>query len=92
MKTSGEEILVTDSQEIKAICDYYGIPVLDITGALVIVGDGEYESAKFTIDSRPYLINAKYSDISFFVCYNTFYMSPESTGNTYEYCFMHFPL
>lgn len=50
-----------NSQDINALCDYY--PILDrenITGAIVLVEDGEYSEVYITESNRPYELEADY--------------------------------
>lgn len=63
-----EKTLVLDSQDLRAICEYFGIDYdgTGITGALVEIADGEYCSCELTTDNKPYLIDAVYRDVGWF--------------------------
>jgi hypothetical protein len=59
---------LSDSQDIDHICNYYGLDDVrsDITGIMVLVGDGDYDDVWFTESSRPYSIEAKYYPLSYY--------------------------
>ena len=52
--------LVLDSQDIAAVLESIGSKETDITGAVVVVGDGDYSAVWLTDSSRPYHVNALY--------------------------------
>ena len=52
--------LVLLSQDIAAVLNSIGSNETDITGAVVVVGDGEYSEVWLTDSSRPYHVNALY--------------------------------
>ena len=52
--------LELDSQEIVAVLESIGSKETDITGAVVVVGDGEYLEVWLTNFSRPYHVHALY--------------------------------
>ena len=60
---------LSDSQDIDFICEYYGIMKYreDITGAMVIVGEGDYDEVWLTESSRPYSIYADYEPLDFYL-------------------------
>ena len=54
-------MLLTDSQDIDDVCSDF--PELDrtaITGALVVLGDGDYDEVWVTESSTPYSVYADY--------------------------------
>ena len=56
--------LLTDSQDLDALCDYY--PIIDrdlITGAIVAVEDGDYSEVYITESDKPYEIYADYMSL-----------------------------
>jgi hypothetical protein len=55
--------LLTDSQEIDAVLDTIGCNLLDITGAIVVIHHGDYETIWLTQSSRPYDVNSEYFKI-----------------------------
>lgn len=60
--------LVLDSQDIKSIANYAAIEeqyIDDITGAIVEMGDGDYNEIWFTEDNRPYDLDAIYRHPSY---------------------------
>ena len=52
--------LLLDSQDIVAVLESIGYDEPDITGAVVVVGDGEYSEVWLTDASRPWLVDALY--------------------------------
>jgi hypothetical protein len=60
--------LVTDSQDVKAVCDAVGVDydANGVTGALVKVGEGEYEDVWLTDSARPFDNSAHYMPVSYF--------------------------
>ena len=52
--------LVLDSQDIAAVLESIGSTETDITGAVVVVGDGDYLGVWLTDSNRPYHVNALY--------------------------------
>ena len=52
--------LVLDSQDIAAVLESIGGTETDITGAVVVVGDGDYLEVWLTDSNRPYHVNALY--------------------------------
>jgi hypothetical protein len=59
-----KEQLILDSQDLAFLCEYFGIPAdNEITGTLVVVNDGDYESVKFTSASAPFATYAQYHDV-----------------------------
>ena len=52
--------LLLDSQDIAAALESIGYDEPDITGAVVVVGDGEYSEVWLTDASRPWLVDALY--------------------------------
>ncbi len=65
--SNSEYQLMQDSQDLKAVLDYYGIKSIEITGALVLVRDGEYISVWFTEDNEPYSLYADYHQPSYYL-------------------------
>lgn len=63
-----DHTLVTDSQDVRAVCDSVGVNMdaNGITGALVVVGEGEYEDVWLTDNSRPFDNNANYHPPAYF--------------------------
>lgn len=59
--------LITDSQDLDAICDHFGISKYrdDITGAIVVIDDGDYRLCYLTEDAAPYLNTADYTPVSY---------------------------
>ena len=59
---------VTDSQELECITAYLGITEYadEITGALVKVGDGDYDSVYLTDASKPWDVNCEWYDTEYF--------------------------
>lgn len=58
--------LITDRQELKAILEYFGIDDDDITGALVLVGDGDYDDVLLTEDRAPWRLLADFRPVSYY--------------------------
>ena len=59
--------LLLDSQDLEFLGEYYPfIPSQDITGALVIVGNGDYEEVWLCEDNRPYDNFAVYRPLEFY--------------------------
>ena len=52
--------LLTDSQDITAVLESIGCTESDISGAVVVVDDGDYSAVWLTDSSRPYHVNALY--------------------------------
>lgn len=61
--------VVTDSQELDHIVDLYGLGSLNreqITAAMVIEGDADYDEVWFTESSRPYLVGTEYMSLEYY--------------------------
>lgn len=56
-----------DSQNVNAICDYFGLNSDHITGVIVKIDNGDYIEAYFTESSAPYSIYAKYHSIDYYL-------------------------
>ena len=61
------QMLLVDSQDIQAVCEYFGIPTIDITGAMVDIEDGEYVNVLMTSSSRPYSVDADYKPVQYWL-------------------------
>lgn len=61
--TGEEYVYVTDSQDLESL--HHNIPTCpdDMTGALVLVANGDYSEVWVTESSRPYSVNAMYERI-----------------------------
>jgi len=55
-----EYMLLTDSQEVKAVLKNLGIKDNDITAALIWAEDGDYKSVYLTEDNSPWELYAEY--------------------------------
>lgn len=65
---SPDFILLTDSQDLKALCDYLSfLPCENITGALVKINDGDYSEVYITEWSRPYDLTAIYTPLDYYL-------------------------
>jgi hypothetical protein len=53
-------MLVTDSQDIAAVCESLGIPHADVSGLLVLAEDGDYVEAWFTEYRAPWELASVY--------------------------------
>ena len=53
---------VWDSQDLEAVADYFGLKEMP-TGALVIVGEGDYDEVWVTYSSHPYDLRTMYEKI-----------------------------
>ena len=52
--------LVLDSQDIADTLESIGFTEPDISGVVVVVGDGDYKHVYVTDSARPYHVNALY--------------------------------
>jgi len=67
MENKLPEFLITDSQDVQAVCEYFGVPVMDITGVMCNIGQGEYSNVLMTSSSRPYSVDADYKPLQYWL-------------------------
>ena len=59
---------ITDSQELACICAYLGITEFadEITGALVSIHEGDYDSVYLTESAKPYHVDCEWETVEYF--------------------------
>lgn len=79
--------LITDSQEIKDLLDYVGFCKVwydDITGVVMLIGEGDYDAVWLTESSQPYDLSAWYRPLPYYKEDNKYYDPFVSYWNIYN--------
>lgn len=59
----------TDSQDVQSVLEFVGVPTEyhnDITAAMVLVGDGDYDEVWFSESAAPWELGALWDSIEYY--------------------------